>query len=250
MGLRSVIAVLAVLGAAAAEAAEVHVAVTASFTAAAEAIAAEFQRVTGDTVILSFGATGGLYAQITQGAPFEVFLAADDERPSRAVTEGHGVDGTVITYAVGRLALYSAVTALTNGRATLEAGDFRHLAIADPETAPYGAAAMETLARYGLTERLTPHLVIGQNIAQTLQFVESGSAELGFVALSQVIHRPAQAVWLVPETDHAPIRHDAVLLAEGADNLAARRFLAFLQGAAAADIMRDLGYAPGDDEKK
>lgn len=228
------------------QAAEVHVAVAANFTTAAEAIAAEFEVATGNTVILSFGATGGLYAQITQGAPFEVFLAADDDRPTRAVAEGHGVAGTVFTYAVGWLALYSPVMALANGRATLEEGNFQHLAIADPETAPYGAAAMQALASYGLTERLNSRLVTGQNIAQTLQFIESGSAELGFVALSQVAGRPAEGVWLVPETDHAPIRQDAVLLNEGADNKAATDFLAFLKGETATSIMRDLGYGTGD----
>ena len=225
-----------------ADAGEVHVAVAANFTVAAEAIATAFTAATGDDVVLSFGATGGLYTQIVQGAPFEVFLAADAERPALAVTEGLGVEESVVTYAIGRLALYSASVNVSDGLNLLRRGTFAHLAIADPQTAPYGAAAMQVLAANRLTEALTPKLVVGQNIGQTLQFVDTGNAELGFVALSQVISQPPETVWVVPESEHAPIHQDAVLLTAGADNPVAVAFLAFLKGEAASAIIESFGY--------
>src|SRR5690606_12785653 len=149
-----------------AAAAETTVAVAANFTAPAEEIAAAFAEATGDKVVLSFGATGALYAQIAQGAPFTVFLAADDKRPAMAVEEGFGVAGTVFTYAIGRLVLYSPTIDVTDGEAVLRAGAFTHVAIAEAGAAPYGAAAMEALAALGLSDAITPKLVTGENISQ------------------------------------------------------------------------------------
>jgi len=223
-------------------AAELSVAVAANFTQPAEEIGRAFTDKTGDTVNLSFGATGGLYTQIAQGAPFELFLAADDKQPAQAVRDGFGVEGTVFTYAVGKVVLYSPSLDLTDGAAVLATGAFHHIAIADPRTAPYGAAAVATLDRLGLTEAITPRQVTGESITQTLQFVESGNAELGFVALSQVIGKPATQVWLVPAEDYPPILQDAVLLEAGQGNPAARAFYDFLKGPEAAEIIRKYGY--------
>jgi len=238
--LRLLAALVGLSWAAPALADSVSVAVAANFTAPAQALAKDFTARTGHELVLSFGATGGLYTQITQGAPFQVLLAADDERPARAVREGYGVAGSVFTYAIGRLALYSTVMALGDGAAVLREGAFTRLSIANPQTAPYGAAGLEVLGALDLTQALTPKLVTGESIAQTLQFVETGNAELGFVALSQVIAAPAGAVWLVPETLHAPLAQDGVLLDPQAP--AARAFLDYLRSAQAQAIMSRFGY--------
>lgn len=224
----------------AAHAGSVTVAVAANFTEVAEALAPLFTAESGHEVRYSFGATGQLYTQISQGAPFEALLAADDERPAKAVAEGLGVEGTVFTYAIGALALYSTSLDLGDGRAVLEAGDFDRLAIADPTTAPYGRAALEALAALDLTASITPKLVTGENISQTLQFVESGNAELGFVAASQVVGKPG--VWPVPAALHAPIRQDAVLLKVGQTNPAATAFLDFLRSETAIAVIEASGY--------
>lgn len=224
-------------------AAETHVAVASNFTAAATEIAAAFAAATGHEAVLSFGATGQFYTQITQGAPFEVFLAADDARPALAVAEGYGVAGTVFTYAIGQLVLYSAMDGRVTGPETLAAGDFQQLAIANPETAPYGQAAVETLQSLGLFETLEPKLVQGQNIGQAFQFVATGNAELGLVALGQVAQSDAGSRWLVPQAHFEPIRQDAVLLKTGAENPAALAFLDFLKGKTAARIIEKYGYA-------
>ena len=230
------------LAAVPASSATVGVAVAANFTEAAEEIAAAFAQETGHEVRLSFGPTGALYAQITQGAPFAVLLAADDVRPARAIEEGFGVQGTSFVYAIGRLALYSASMDVSDGAAILAAGGFSHLAIADPETAPYGAAAIATLEALGHAEQIAPRLVIGQSIAQALQFVKSGNAEIGMVAASQVLDEPSAHVWPVPQDLHAPIRQDAVLLRSAEDDEAARSFLAFLRSERARKIIESYGY--------
>lgn len=221
---------------------EAAAAVAANFTQPAEELGAAFAAQTGDTITFSFGATGGLYTQISQGAPFDLFLAADDERPARAIAEGLAVAGTDFTYAIGKLALYAPGIDLSEGAGVLKSSDFSHIAIADPATAPYGAAAVETIAKYGLTETLRAREVIGANISQALQFVESGNAELGFVALSQVADKPAPHVWIVPQQDYAPIRQDAILLTRGKDNPAALAFLDFLKTEAAQAIIARYGY--------
>lgn len=229
--------------ASAAHADSVNVAVAANFTDAANEIAAAFAAATDHEAILSFGATGQFYTQITQGAPFEVFLAADDERPTKAVDEGYGVDGTVFTYAIGQLVLYSIEEGKVTGPETLQAGDFQQIAIANPETAPYGKAAVETMQSLGVYEALQPKIVQGQNIGQTYQFVETGNAEVGFVALGQVSQTEAGSRWIVPQEHFEPIRQDAVLLKTGENNPAASAFLEFLKGDEASAIIEKYGYA-------
>lgn len=228
-----------------AAAAEVSAAVAANFIKPAEELGAAFAARTGDTVTFSFGATGGLYTQISQGAPFEVLLAADNQRPALAVREGFGIRGTVFTYAVGKLALYSPTLDVTDGAAVLAAGNFQHIAIANPGTAPYGAAAMQAVEALGLTVAMAPKTVTGGNISQTLQFIESGNAELGFVALSQLADESAPKIWLVPADHYAPILQDAVLLKAGAANPAAAAFLDFLKSDEARGIIESYGYAMG-----
>lgn len=225
----------------AASAGALNAAVAANFTAVAEELARLFTAETGHEVALSFGSTGQLYAQISQGAPFDVFLAADAARPGITISEGFGVEGTDFIYAMGRLVLYSPSVALEDGVAVLEGGAFEALAIADPIAAPYGAAAVETLRALGLFEALSGRFVTGENISQTLQFVETGNAEIGFVAASQVLGKSHQ--WLVPEELHAPIAQGAVLLAEGADNEAAIAFLDFLRGPVAVAVIEASGYS-------
>jgi molybdate transport system substrate-binding protein len=244
-GVHSLILALAlvpVLGSAPVNAAETHVAVAANFTLPAEEIAAAFHAASGHTAVLSFGATGAFYTQIAQGAPFGVLLAADDIRPARAVAEGLGVPGTVFTYAVGTLVLYSPILDVTNGVAALRAGAFRHLAVADPATAPYGAAAVQVLDALGQMSTLGGRIVTAENVTQALQFIESGNAELGFVALSQVLGRPATQVWRVPTGLHAPIAQDAVLLRSGENDPAAKAFMDFLAGEQASAIIERFGY--------
>ncbi|WP_245676623.1 molybdate ABC transporter substrate-binding protein [Devosia elaeis] len=218
----------------------VNVAVAANFTAVAEDLAALFTAESGHEVVLSFGATGQLYAQISQAAPFGVFLAADVERPQLAIVEGLAVANSFSVYAEGRLVLYGPGRDLSDGAAALEA-DFSRIAIADPQAAPYGKAALETLTALGLYDAVEPKVVWGENISQTLQFVETGNAELGFVAASQV---PDKAdTWPVPAALHAPIAQGAVLLKAGADNPAAVEFLAFLQSDAAIAVIEAAGYS-------
>jgi len=236
----ALVAALLVLTGSPVAAEQVNVAVAANFTAVAAELKTRFEAGGEHSAELSFGATGQLYAQITQAAPFGVFLAADAERPQKAIDEGFGVDGTFFIYAEGRLALYGPGRDLSEGKTALEA-DYQKLAIADPESAPYGKAAIETLTALGLLETLTPKLVQGENITQTLQFVESGNAELGFVAASQVLGKAAQ--WLVPADLHAPIAQAAVLLKAGENNPAAIAFLDFLKSEGAVSVIEAAGYA-------
>jgi molybdate transport system substrate-binding protein len=237
----SLVALLLTGTAQAAAAETAHIAVAANFTGAAEELAEVFTAETGHEVILSFGPTGGLYAQITQAAPFDVFLAADTERPELAIAEGFGVAGSVFVYAEGRLALYAPGRDGGDGASLVAGGAFQKLAIADPGAAPYGAAAVEALTALGLYEAIEAKLVMGENISQALQFVESGSAELGFVAASQVLGK-ADA-WLVPADLHAPIAQGAVLLTSGANNAAALAFLEFLRTDEAVKVIEAAGYA-------
>ncbi len=231
------------VGAASARAGDVNIAVAANFTVPAQEIAKAFEAATGDHAVLSFGASGQFYAQITHGAPFEVFLSADADRPAKAEADGLAVPGTRFTYAVGRLVLWSPTPGLVDDRGrVLATGDFKHIAIADPGAAPYGAAAVQTLKTLGLYDRLAPRLVTGASITQALQFVQTGNAELGFVALSQVVDTTGGSRWLVPEADHAPIIQQAVLLKTGAGDKAARAFMAFLKSPRAVSIIRRYGY--------
>jgi molybdate transport system substrate-binding protein len=225
-----------------AHAATVNAAVAANFTKVATDLAAKFKAKTGDDVLLSFGATGALYTQIAQAAPFDVFLSADDKRTKTAIKDGFGVDGTDFTYAVGKVVLYSPTFDVTKGDDVLKANTFQHIAIADPKTAPYGAAGMAVLEKLGLTAAVTPKVVTGENITQTQQFVESGSAELGFVALSQVVGKPATQLWLAPQDDYPPIKQNAVLLKHGEANDAARAFLDYLKSDEAVAVIKAAGY--------
>lgn len=230
------------LGASVAQAAEVKVAVAANFTEPSKEIAALFEKAAGHKLVLSFGATGQFYAQITQGAPFEILLSADKATPAKAVAEGHAIKGTEFTYAVGKLVLYSKTAGLVTGEETLKQGKFAKIAIANPGAAPYGAAAVETMKALGLYDTLAPKIVQGQNIAQTFQFVESGNAEVGFVALAQIAFVKDGSRWVVPAKLHAPILQDAVLLKPGEKNEAARAFLAFLNGREARAVIEKFGY--------
>lgn len=238
----AVAVLLANLGGGPALAGQTHVAVAANFTDAAREIAEAFAAETGHEAVLSFGSTGQLYTQITQGAPFEVFLAADAERPAKAVEEGFGVEGSVFTYAIGRVVLWSADPGLVTGEATLKSDSFDRIAIANPQTAPYGAAAVEVMKALGVYDGLQARIVQGNNIAQTYQFIETGNAELGFVALSQVVGREDGSRWEVPANLHAPIEQDAVLLRKGEASEAAAAFLAFLKGPVAAAVIETYGY--------
>jgi len=242
----ALLALVAALGAAAARAGEVSVAVAANFAVPLERIAAGFTAATGHSVKASPGATGKLHSQILAGAPFEVLLAADDQTPQKLVASGHAVAGTPITYAVGRLVLWSAQPGLVDDQgAVLASGRFNKLAIANPGVAPYGAAALQVLRARGLDARLAPRIVTAQSIGQAFQFVATGNAEIGFVALSQVAApgQPARGSrWLVPQDLHAEIRQDAVLLKAGARNPAAVALLAYLKSPAARDIVESFGY--------
>ncbi len=237
---------IALLAAVAARADDVQVAVAANFTGPMQVIAVLFERDTGHKARLSFGATGKFYAQIANGAPFEVLLAADDETPARLVREGHGIAGSPYTYAIGKLVLWSAKPDLVDAQGDiLKKGGFKHLALANPKTAPYGAAAMQAMGRLGVAETLKPLFVQGENISQTQQFVSTGAADLGFVAYSQVIRNGTignGSGWLVPENLYDPIRQDAVILARGKDKPAAAALLAFLKGDKAKDVIRSFGY--------
>lgn len=219
---------------------DAQIAVAANFTAAAEELGAAFAEETGQTIEFSFGATGALYTQITQGAPFDALLSADAATPARLADEGHGDGKSVFSYAIGKLVLFSTIEGLATGPESLE-GAFANIAIAEPAAAPYGAAAIETLDALGLTETLRPKFVIGQNISQTHQFVDTGNAELGFAAYSQVIGREDGSQWLVDETLYSPITQDAILLST--DNEAAAAFLDFLRSEAGTAIIESYGYA-------
>ena len=227
-------------------AAEVSVAVAANFTAPMQKIASAFEQATGHRAVLAFGSTGRFYAQVKNGAPFQVLLAADDETPLRLEKEGLAVAGTRFTYATGRLVLWSAAPGVVDARGdVLRKGGDGKIAIADPRLAPYGAAALQTLQHLGLAQALAPRLVQGESIGQAHQFVATGNAAMGFVALSQVMDNGRIAkgsAWIVPPTLHAPIRQDAVLLNAGKDNAAAQALLAYLRSDAARAIVRAHGY--------
>ncbi|MFM0138006.1 molybdate ABC transporter substrate-binding protein [Caballeronia grimmiae] len=225
---------------------EVQVAVAANFTAPVQAIAADFERDTGNKVVASYGATGQFYAQIKNGAPFEVFLAADDTTPAKLESEGLTVPGSRFTYATGTLALWSAKDGYVDANGdVLKNNAFSHLAIANPKAAPYGLAATQALARLGLTQAVSAKIVEGQNISQAKQFVATGNAELGFVALSQIYKNgkiTSGSAWIVPASLHEPIRQDVVILQKGKDNAVAKQFADYLKGPKAAAVIKSYGY--------
>jgi molybdate transport system substrate-binding protein len=226
-----------------AQAAQTHVAVAANFAEPAREISAMFKEKTGHEAILITGASGAFYTQITHGAPFEVFLSADEERPRLAVENGFAVPDSRFTYAIGKLVLWSKVIDVTKGEDALKAANFTRISIANPTAAPYGAAAVETMKALGVWDALQPKLVQGSSIAQAFQFVDTRNAELGFVALAQLYGITDGTRWLVPETLHTPIKQDAVLLKTGADSEASKAFLAFLKGPEARAVIERFGYA-------
>lgn len=234
--------------AASARAGEVSVAVAANFAAPLAKIGEAFSAATGHTLKVSAGATGKFHAQIVAGAPFEVLIAADDETPKKLIDEGLAVAGSQFTYAIGKLVLWSAQPDYVDAQgAVLASGRFAHLAIANPKLAPYGQAATEVLKARGLTDALAPRLVTAESIAQAYQFVATGNAELGFVALSQVAV-PGKAAtgshWLVPASLYGEIRQDAVLLKAGEKNPAAAALLSYLKSAPAKAMIQSWGYGP------
>ncbi len=234
--------VLALLSGAPAQAGTTNVAVAANFTEPAKEIAGLFKAKTGHEALLSFGASGQFYAQITQDAPFQVFLSADDKRPKDAVAAGLAVADSRFTYAIGKLVLWSRSLDLAKGDETLKANAFSKLSIANPTAAPYGAAAVETMKALGVYAAIEPKLVQGNSIAQAFQFVDTGNAELGFVALSQLASTSAGSRWVVPQALYAPILQDAVLLKKGADDEASKAFIAFLRGPEARAVIEKFGY--------
>lgn len=244
--LRSVALVAGLTSGASTFAAEVSVAVASNFTAPMQKIAQVFEQDTGHKAVLAFGSTGNFYAQIKNGAPFQILLAADDETPARIEREGLGVAKSRFTYATGKLVLWSKQAGLVDDKAeVLRSGRFERIAIANPKLAPYGSAAVETLTRLGLLQSLAPKFVQGENISQAYQFIATENAALGFVALSQVFvdgRIKEGSAWMVPANLHTPIRQDAVLLVTGKDNAAAAALLVYLRSDRVKNIIRSFGY--------
>jgi molybdate transport system substrate-binding protein len=228
------------------QAADVNVAVAANFSAPMQKIAQAFEQDTGHRLLLSLGSTGNLYAQIRNGAPFQALLAADDETPLKLAQEGLAIAGTRFTYATGRLALWSRQPGLVDAQgAVLRSPQLQRVAVANPRLAPYGAAALEAMTNLGLLPSLQAKLVQGDNIAQTYQFVATGNAQVGFVALSQVLQDGQLregSLWLVPASLHTPLRQDAVLLKPGQGSAPAQALLNYLRGDKARAIIRSFGY--------
>jgi len=227
-------------------AAEAQVAVAANFAEPMKAVAAVLEKTTGHTLQITVGATGRLYAQIKNGAPFDVLLSADTRAPAQLETDGLAQPGSRFTYATGKLVLWSADAAKVDGQgAVLKTGGFRKLAIANPKTAPYGAASMEVMDKLGLTAALSPKLVQGESIGQTYNFAYTGNAEIAFVAMSQVLEGgrlKGGSMWVVPQSLYAPIQQDAVLLKRAARNEAALALMKLLQSPNIKDLIRSYGY--------
>ncbi|MGA8712911.1 MAG: molybdate ABC transporter substrate-binding protein [Roseiarcus sp.] len=228
--------------AATAEAAQTNVAVAANFNEPAKQIAALFKQKTGHDAILSFGASGAFLAQITHEAPFQVFLSADQDRPKAAIDAGLAVPESLFTYAIGKLVLWSKVIDVTKGDEALKAGAFAKISIANPNAAPYGTSAIETMKALGVYDALRGKIVQGSNIAQAFQFVDTRNAEVGFVALSQLFSATEGTRWEVPQNLYTPIRQDAVLLKKGAADEASKAFLEFLKGPEARAVIEKFGY--------
>lgn len=227
-------------------AADVSVAVAANFAAPMKIIAQDFERTTGHKAVLSFGGTGQFYAQIKNGAPFAVLLAADTLTPAKIEKEGLGVAGTRLTYAIGQLVLWSKKPRLVDDQGEiLKIGNFSKIAIANPKLAPYGSAAIEVLNRMGIMSQVKPKIVEGSNIAQAYQFVFSENASLGFVAMSQVYEDgklKQGSGWIVPAEMYSPIKQDAILLNSGRNNPAAIALMTYLQSEAAKAVIHKFGY--------
>ena len=224
---------------------QVLVAVAANFVPPFREVAMEFEKATGHNVQVASGSSGNFYTQIKNGAPFDVFFSADNERPKLLEDEGLGVKGSRFTYAIGRLVLWSPDPDLVKGEDTLRSEKFKHLAMANPKTAPYGVAAMQTMQKLGMWESVQPRLVLGESLGQTMAFIESGNAELGFLALSQVMDPKIKGKggrWDVPVNLHEPIQQDVVLLAKGKDNPAAKALMEFIGSPQGKAIIERYGY--------
>lgn len=224
---------------------EVSVAVAANFTAPMQIIAADFEKQTGHKVQAAFGATGKFYAQIKNGAPFEVLLSADDETPALLIKEGAALAGSQFPYALGKLVLWSAKPAVVDGAGeVLKKGGFAHIALANPKLAPYGAAGVEVMKKLGVYDALQAKFVTGETIAQAHQFVSTGNALLGFVALSQVLKdgKIEGSSWIVPANLYTPIRQDAVILDKGKGKPAAEALLKYLKSDKAKAVIKSFGY--------
>lgn len=241
------LALVAALFAGAAQAETISVAVASNFTAPMQKIAVQFEKDTGHKAELSFGATGKFYAQISNGAPFGILLAADDTTPAKIAAEGKGDAASRFTYSIGKLVLWSKQDGYVDAKGeVLKTGKFQHIAIANPKLAPYGLAAEQTLTKLNLLDRIKPKFVQGENIGQTYQFAATGNAELGFVALSQVMEDgkiKQGSAWLVPADLHEPIRQDAIVLNAAKDNVAAKALMDYLKGEKARAIISAYGYA-------
>jgi molybdate transport system substrate-binding protein len=242
---RLIASLFAIASSSAALADEVPIAVAANFTAPMQKIAADFEKDTGHKVVASFGATGKFYAQIKNGAPFEVLLAADDETPTKLVSENAAVAGSNFTYAIGKLVLWSAKPGVVDEAGeVLKKGSFEHIALANPKLAPYGAAGIETMKALGAYDALQAKIVTAENIGQTYQFISSGNAELGFVALSQVLKdgKIEGSAWIVPAKYYTQIKQDAVILNNGKSKPAAEALMKYLKGDKAKAVIKSYGY--------
>lgn len=225
---------------------EVQVAVAANFTGPMERIVLAFEQATGHRAIVAYGTVGKFYAQIKNGAPFDVLVSSDDETPRRLEQDGLAIAASRFTYAIGKLVLWSTNPGLIDEQGeVLRHGECKHLAVANPKLAVYGAAAIEVMNKFGVYSTLEPKLVFGENITQTYQFVATGNAELGFVALSQIYRDGQYAAgshWMVPAELYPQLKQDAVLLKRGEENAAARALLTYLQSDTAKEIIRSHGY--------
>lgn len=225
---------------------EVYAAVASNFTIAMKDIAKQYEEESGNKVVLSFGSSGKFFAQIQHGAPFQVFLSADQNKPDALEKAGFIVPNSRFTYAIGALALWSAKPDFIHNNDTrLKSGDFNKLALANPKLAPYGIAATEVLENLGLTESTKSKWVMGENISQTYQFASTGNTDLGFVALSQIMskgHIEKGSSWIIPTDQYSPIRQDAVLLKSAENNAAAKGLLDYLRSDKARNIIHSYGY--------
>ncbi len=224
---------------------QVLVAVAANFVPPFREIAMEFEKTTGHQVQVAAGSSGNFFTQIKNGAPFDVFFSADNERPKKLEEEGFGVKESRFTYAFGRLVLWSPDANLVKGEETLRSRTFKRLAMANPKTAPYGVAAMQTMQKLELWESVQPQIVMGENLGQTMGFVESGNAPLGFLALSQVMdpkYKGKGSRWDVPKDLHEPIQQDVVLLKKATENQAAKALMEFMKGPQAKAVIERYGY--------
>jgi molybdate transport system substrate-binding protein len=253
MRFRLIVILLAAAWCGAASAQRVSVAVAASFTGAMQRLAPKFEKATGHRLTIIYGSTGKLYAQTVNGAPFDVFLSADAHYPLKLEKRGTTVEGSRVTYAIGRLVLWSPKLGVIDQRGdVLKNGTFSYLAIANPKVAPYGVAAEQTLRKLGAWDGVAQRMVYGESIAQTFQFISTGNAEIGFVSLSQIrtlVTGKNGSYWIVPAHLHEPLVHDAVLLKRGTDNAAARIFLEYLRSPDAQTVLRELGYAAPHNKK-